>query len=427
MTFAQSFEVDNIAYTITSNPLEVAVTSKTPKYTGDIVIPNHVTYNNTIYTVTRISTGAFYGCENVTSITISNSVREVFFQAFSGCTSITSLEFPNSVQSIAPNAFGNCSSLKSLSFPASMSNIGTCAFYGCISLESISIPSDNQYYTVVDNVLYNKGITSLIKYPSARLCNNYIIPNTVTIIEPYAFNYCNSLTNITIPDNVIEIGQYAFSDTRNLEFVHIGSRVSQIGTHAFSKSEDLKSVIVECKVKSIGSYCFSDCFSLDNVIMGFSVVEIGEYAFKNCTKLLTIICCASGIPELGNDVFTNVPDNLEIFVQYPLEPYFSIADQWSDFTITGTNICASSLNEIENKRYVAYPNPTEGETYIQIQYSDKLMDISLYNMVGERNLVPIEVYQNQIELKTSNLKSGVYIIEVKDKNSILGRTKIIKQ
>jgi len=43
---AQSVEIDGIYYNLNSENKTAEVTSKTPKYTGDIVIPEEVIYNN---------------------------------------------------------------------------------------------------------------------------------------------------------------------------------------------------------------------------------------------------------------------------------------------------------------------------------------------------------------------------------------------
>lgn len=75
---------------------------------GDINIPNKVTYESKEYSVTGIYSGAFKNCTKLTFITIPNSVISIGDNAFYNCNSLTSITIPNSVTSIGGNAFYNC-------------------------------------------------------------------------------------------------------------------------------------------------------------------------------------------------------------------------------------------------------------------------------------------------------------------------------
>ena len=69
------------------------------------VIPN---------SVTSIGGYAFYGCDDLTSITIPNSVTSIGGYAFYGCTGLTSITIGNSVTSIGGRAFSGCTGLISI-------------------------------------------------------------------------------------------------------------------------------------------------------------------------------------------------------------------------------------------------------------------------------------------------------------------------
>jgi len=121
--------------------LEVSSSNYSDKYSGNVVIPESVTYDNETYSVTSIGNGAFRGCSGLTSITIPNSVTSIGYEAFRDCSGLTSITIPNSVTSIGSRAFRECSGLTSFTIPNSVTSIGGSAFEGCSGLTSVTIPN----------------------------------------------------------------------------------------------------------------------------------------------------------------------------------------------------------------------------------------------------------------------------------------------
>ena len=112
--FAYDFRVDGIYYDITSST-EVAVTcEKENSYSGNVVIPEQVTYGDNTYSVTSIGDFAFDQCSALTSVTISDSVTSIGNYAFRDCSALTSVTIGNSVTSIGGGAFSGCSGLTSV-------------------------------------------------------------------------------------------------------------------------------------------------------------------------------------------------------------------------------------------------------------------------------------------------------------------------
>ena len=171
---AHDIEVKNadgvtIYYNYINNSTELAVTYRgssssdySNEYTGNVVIPKSVTYNEKTYSVTSIGELAFYRCSGLTSITIPNSVTSIGFDAFKYCTGLTSITIPFGVTSIDEEVFEGCSGLISITIHPNITNIGKESFKGCTGLTSITIP------------------------------------NSVTNITPTAFSGCSGLTSITV-------------------------------------------------------------------------------------------------------------------------------------------------------------------------------------------------------------------------------------
>jgi hypothetical protein len=112
--------------------------------------------------------------------------------------------------SIGDQAFRNATNLTSVTIPTSVSSIGQGAFQFTTSLTSITVNQPNQYYKDISGVLYDLSGATLIQYPLGNTRTIYTIPEGVTSIGYYAFEYVSSLTTITIPVGITSIGEYAF-------------------------------------------------------------------------------------------------------------------------------------------------------------------------------------------------------------------------
>ena len=295
---------------------------------------NSLTNINIPNNVTNIEDGAFLGCESLTSINIPNSVTNIGDLAFSGCSSLTNINIPNSVTNIGDKAFYNSESLTKINIPNSVINIGNSAFSGCSSLTKIIIPSsvvnmdgnpflgwdgdlhnESKAFVYERQVLFNKDKTTLIAYRSKK--TSYIIPNSVTNIENYAFSGCKSLTSIEIPNSVSNIGNYAFCGCDSLASIEIPNSVSNIGNYAFSGCKSLTSINIPNSVTNIEYGAFSGCDSLTNINIPNSVTNIEDSAFSWC-KSLTNINIPDSVTNIGDHAFSdcssltsiNIPDSV---------------------------------------------------------------------------------------------------------------------
>lgn len=104
-----------------------------PSYAGDLVIPETIEG----LPVRKIKDNAFSLCQNLTSVSVPSTVREVGACAFSWCTALTNVTFAEGVASVGPYAFSNCVSLTSVTFPKSLSYLGPRCFEKTWALKDV--------------------------------------------------------------------------------------------------------------------------------------------------------------------------------------------------------------------------------------------------------------------------------------------------
>ena len=239
--------------------------------------------------VTNIGDDAFYGCENLTSVTIPDSVTSIGNFAFECCRSLTSVTIPNSVTSIGDYAFICCDSLRSLTIPDSVTNIGKGAFESCEYLTSMTLPD---------------GITSIGGriFLGCKRLTSVKIPDSVTSIGDYAFVGCDSLRSLTIPDSVTNIGDYAFYGCDYLISITIPGSVTSIGESAFGECLRLNSVTFlnpECKIYNSKETIYNSygdvtrAYFFSGTIYGYSNSTAQAYAKEYGRKFIAL----TGKPE----------------------------------------------------------------------------------------------------------------------------------
>ena len=165
-------------------------------------------------------------------------------------------------------------------------SIGERAFYRCVSLINITVDENNPIYKSIDGNLYTKDGKTLIQYAIGKENTSFVIPDSVTTIGNYSFEYCDNLMSVTISDSVTVIGDSVFERCNNLTNVTIGNSVKSIGFYAFAHCYSMTSITIPDSVETIGWNAFSLC-NLTSVTIGNSVKSIGLAAFYGC-KLTSV-------------------------------------------------------------------------------------------------------------------------------------------
>ena len=318
---AHDFVVNNIYYNITSNksPRTVSVTymgtsSSSAKYSGSVTIPSEVYYEGNYYTVTEITSSAFYNCKQLTSITLPVTIQSAASNAFTNCTglktvTINCLTAPScfnglksiatvdlgGVKKIVKNAFAKCTGLKNLFSGYSLEDIGESAFSGCTGLTAVDFPSS----------LTQIGASAFAD------CSNLealTIPSSVTTIGNLAFQNCTKMASLTIesgttPLKMAEGSNSPFKGCTALHNIQLNREFSPTSASPFSVLSSFK-VACGYSLSNIQAKAFYNCTGLTEIDLGRGVSTIGTNAFYGCTGL-TAIDIPRNITSIASNVFTN--------------------------------------------------------------------------------------------------------------------------
>ena len=123
---------------------------------------------------------------DIQSVKILEGVTSIASYAFSR-SALTTVAIPEGLTSIAEGAFENCVALTSLTIPSSVTSIDENPFSGCDNLSDIIVEANNQNYSSLDGVLFDKNMKTIICYPGGKSDTTYTIPAGVTTIGDRAF------------------------------------------------------------------------------------------------------------------------------------------------------------------------------------------------------------------------------------------------
>lgn len=270
-----------------ANPLSQAnhLYLKGQLLTGAVVIPDDVV---------RISNYAFWGCADMTELTIGKAVKAVGAGAFYYCRSLRKVNWnarnsgasgdpdrntpifkyddpiseivfgdevesiPNyccyrlsnlrtatlgrSVRTIGIRAFEDCKSLLSVNVPASLTTMYMDAFQRCTSLEAVHIESLSGWLGITFGSEVSNPLTYAHHlYVDGKEVVDLVLPSAGRSINDYAFNGATALRSVTIPATVNTIKQ-SFMGCIGLAVVRLPETIKTIYPNSFSGCESLEEV-----------------------------------------------------------------------------------------------------------------------------------------------------------------------------------------
>lgn len=197
--------------------------------------------------ITAIQDGAFAGCANLTSVTLSKSLQYIGNEAFRDCGSLCWVTLPQQLIGIGEKAFSGCTKLTSIVVPGTVGRIGDRAFEPTIilrghknsasedyikdnggtfrqvdyhKLASSSGQLDGMEWTLGDGAMTVTGkgtldLGSLEAYPWDALRGDIVtleLGEGITEVDAQAFALCRKLTKVTVPASLEKTAQGAFPE-----------------------------------------------------------------------------------------------------------------------------------------------------------------------------------------------------------------------
>ena len=308
-----------------------------------------------------ISDEMFFGCQKLETLTNAQNVTRIDGLAFAECKALKNTDFigPN-VSVIEEYAFQNCVGLTRVTLPETLNNIYESIFDGCGAIEELRLgktfentDNDNRSDTLlkhIGNIGANVKKITLIGDSITRLSKNYfdgfsklesfVMCNSVTLVESYAFKNCNLLEEIVLSDNlVLDTFTYmAFKDTKFLDrltepliyenkseqearIIYVPQNITpvyefpvapvitQINQGAFANNTNLQRITIPSTIVSLGKDVFKNCTNLQEVIFedNSNIKEISDGLFYGCSSLASInLTALTALETIGDNSFVGV-------------------------------------------------------------------------------------------------------------------------
>ena len=266
----------------------------------EIIIPeenNNYVYKDGMFFSKNLKT-LYYVMEDYTEFTIPESVENIDSDAFCGLLNLKKLvvtksvkELPNGIFTFYYNYYDPENYYYPEELPVEEIVIEGNTYMGNDiyvpdSCKKITVSEENEYYTVVDDVLFSKDMKTLYWCPDTK--TEYIVPDGVEYIGDRAFWGNEKLKNITFPDSLVNIGSSVFGWT------------------------SLEQVIFPEKLRDIEAYAFYNCKTLSKVEFNENLEVIGFGAFYNCP--LTGVVTIPDSVEYVTMIFLGDPDSGAEFI-----------------------------------------------------------------------------------------------------------------
>ena len=202
------------------------------------------------------------------------------------------------------------------------------------------------------------------------------LPDTLKIIESYAFMNCIKLERISVPSSVSRIENQVFENCENLIDIEFHEGLTYVGYRAFAGCTSLREINIPDTVTDIGDEAFSGCTSLNEITMPFVLKKEHSYANNyNYLPFSEFFESRSEYMEVTDGITINLFGREDDLAHYSFDDYGYFEDcMASEINLTG------NFKEIGNSTFKGCSN------LIKVSLSPSVKEIGSYVFSGCNNL-----------------------------------------
>ncbi|NLG04647.1 MAG: leucine-rich repeat protein [Clostridia bacterium] len=426
--FASFHKEENISDYMPSNDGILRVYDIGSGYT--LVQRDNLTSVSIPSSVKEIGNSAFWGCKKIKQINFFSGLERIEFCAFMG-TGITELKLPDSVKYIGASAFYGCQDLSKVTLPKNLEFLGMCNFI--LSKLDSNISTGN---FIVDGwyIKYKAGNDSYPKVLSipegtigiAEQSYSYInekendttkiiIPSSLKIISDNSFRYYLGLEEFEVADN----NPYFFEE-KGVLYNKTKTKIIR-----FPAASPMLDYVFPNTITSTSPWAFCCCQHLNSVKMNNELSELGGAAFKGC-KNLSSVEFSNAIRNLNSCEYLNVggaQGNIDI------EGTFQECDSLDHITIPKNidYIGDATFAFCKNLKKVTVKNPCceivnsydYEATFTNGLYDDNFKEVDIIELYGYKDST-LQAYAQKYNKKFVAINDSLLLGDVNNDGTVDG-------
>ncbi len=382
-----------------------------------------------------IGENAFANISSIKKVSLLNT-KTIKVYAFSYMNALQTVELNEGLEVLEKDSFYMLSNLFALNLPSTLRVYDSSLYETQILslhlpksleeytnnnenmyLESITVDKDNEFFTSIDGVLYNKDCSTLITYPANKQGDTFklldsvktigycafkhtelstIDLNKVEVIEDQGFNYSH-LKSLTLPSTIRKIGLSGFGTSR-LEKVTFpetltNSKTLSLGRFVFSSNDKLTEITVPTYVEEIPEYFVASCENITSIKLLGNISFLGQRAFAG-TKVKELDITFKDSATIGDYIFITCEkiETLNIHFESDVVNYPTFTNVGFGKECTPMIICDSEeISTILKEKWGEYksfintvkvsPFVIENNTLVRFNGTETDVDITIPNNV----------------------------------------------
>jgi len=370
---------------------------------------------------------AFSGCDALSSITVDDENEYLYVEG--NCCITKKYNSKNAVQaktlalgcktSVIPSdvlyigqyAFYGCKELSEISIPSSVSEIKSSAFYNCTGLTSVVIPYG---CSVMGYAFYGcSGITYFkLEGKGNKSYGASILGNTTSLTEVCVNADSTGWRDTWQGKPVVKESLYGLIYTVNSDGTAYSVRLKNKST---TGKIIVSSSFSDLPVTEIEASGFINCASITSVTLPATITTVGENSFRGCSSL-SFFKLLGDAPEENTGVFDNTPALLKISV-YDGKGF---GDSWNgkEVVIDYQNLIFTSSGDGTYYYVKAKNTSIECDIFIPSEHNGLPVKYLDENAFTNCNLITSVVFQGTIEAIPASSFSGCSSLESVDLSGV---------